>query len=51
VRIEMTGVVERSAAMGERVVVRVTRQTEDAGLTVQRIDGTVRGAGDVEMER
>jgi hypothetical protein len=51
VRIEMTGVAEASARGGEHVVVRVTRQTEDAGLAVQRIDGTVRSAGDVEMER
>ena len=51
VRIEMSGVVEQSAGAGEHVVVRITRQTDDAGLTTQRIDGTVRGAGDVEMER
>jgi Chaperone for flagella basal body P-ring formation len=51
VRIEMNGVAEQSAANGEHVVVRTTRQTDDAGLAVQRIDGTVRGAGDVEMER
>jgi hypothetical protein len=47
----MQGVSEQAAAAGEHVVVRVTRQTADAGLTVQRIDGTVRGTGDVEMER
>ena len=51
VRIEMTGVAEESARDGEHVVVRVTRQTEDANQAVRRIDGTVRGAGDVEMER
>jgi flagella basal body P-ring formation protein FlgA len=51
VRIELKGIAEQSAASGEHVVVRMTRQTEDAGLAVQRIDGTVRGAGDVEMER
>jgi hypothetical protein len=50
VRIEMSGVVEQSARGGDRVVVRVIRQTDDAGLTVERIAGTVRGAGDVEME-
>jgi hypothetical protein len=47
----MSGVVERSARAGERVVVRITRPSDDAGLTVDRIDGIVRGAGDVEMER
>jgi hypothetical protein len=51
VRIEMRGVVEQSAPAGERVVVRITRQTDDAGLTVDRVGGIVRGAGDVEMER
>ncbi len=51
VRIELKGIAEQSAASGEHVVVRIARQTEDAGLAVQRIDGTVRGAGDVEMER
>jgi hypothetical protein len=51
VRIEMTGVAEQSARAGERVVVRITRQTDEAGLTVQRIPGVVRAAGDVEMER
>jgi hypothetical protein len=51
VRIEMSGEAERSARGGERVMVRVTRQSEDAGLTVQEIAGTVRGPGDVEMER
>jgi hypothetical protein len=49
VRIEMVGVVEQSARMGQHVVVRFTRQSDDGGLTVKRIDGTVRGAGDVEM--
>jgi hypothetical protein len=51
VRIELAGVAEQSARGGERVVVRIEQQTEDAGLTVQRIAGVVRGAGDVEMER
>jgi len=51
VRIEMVGVAEQSARIGDQVVVRSTQQTDDAGLTVQRINGTVRGAGDVEMER
>jgi hypothetical protein len=51
VRIEMSGVAEGSARMGERVVVRTTRQSDDVGLTVERVAGIVRGAGDVEMER
>jgi hypothetical protein len=51
VRIEMTGVAEQSARSGERVTIRVTQQTEDAGTSVQRIPGIVRGQGDVEMEQ
>jgi hypothetical protein len=50
VRIEMSGVVERSAHQGERVVVQVTRLDDKAGLTVQRIPGIVSGANEVEME-
>ncbi len=49
VRIEMSGVAEQAARAGDRVVVRVTRQTDDAGLIVERIDGVARGVGDVEM--
>jgi len=51
VQIELTGIAEQSAHSDERVVVRIVQQTEDAGQTVQRIAGVVRGAGDVEMER
>jgi flagella basal body P-ring formation protein FlgA len=51
VRIEMNGVVEQSARVGERVTVRITHQSDDAGLTMEQIGGVVRGAGDVEMER
>ena len=51
VRIEMSGVAEQSAREGERVVVQVTRQSDESGSTVERIEGTVRGVGDVEMER
>jgi hypothetical protein len=47
----MSGVVEQSARGGERVVVQIARQSEDSGMTVERIGGIVRGAGDVEMER
>ncbi len=51
VHIEMSGVAEQSARNGTHVIVRITRQSDDAGLTVQRIPGIVRGAGDVEMQR
>ena len=51
VRIEMSGVAEQSARNGTHVIVQITRQSDDAGLTVRRIPGIVRGAGDVEMER
>lgn len=51
VHIEMSGIAEQSARVGERVVVRVTRQTDEAGQAIDRIGGIVRGAGDVELER
>ena len=51
VHIEMSGVAEQPARMGERVTVRVERQDGDAGLRVEHIAGMVRGAGDVEMGR
>jgi len=51
VRIEMSGVAEQSARNGEHVMVQITRQTDEAGLTVQRIPGIVRGTGNVEMDR
>jgi flagella basal body P-ring formation protein FlgA len=51
VRIEISGVVEQSARSGDRVVVQIMRQNDDTGMSVERIAGTVRGAGDVEMER
>jgi hypothetical protein len=51
VRIEMSGIAEQSARAGEEVVVRMMRQTDDAGLRIDRMSGIVRGAGDVEMER
>jgi hypothetical protein len=51
VRIEMSGVVERSAHKGEHVTVQVTHQSDETGFTVERIDGIVRGPGEVEMER
>lgn len=51
VRIEISGMAEQSARGGERVMVRIMHQSDDAGLTVERIAGVVRSAGDVEMER
>jgi hypothetical protein len=51
VRIEMWGVAEQSARSGGRVVVRVSHQSDDAGLIVDHIAGIVRGPADVEMER
>jgi hypothetical protein len=51
VRIEMNGIAEQSASAGQRIVIRVMRQSDDAALTVERITGIVRGAGNVEMER
>lgn len=51
VRIEMSGVAERSARNGERVVVRIVRQSAEEGQIVDHIAGTVRGAADVEMDQ
>jgi hypothetical protein len=51
VRIEMNGVVERSARKGDHVTVQVTHQNDETGLTVERIAGIVRGPGEVEMVR
>ena len=51
VRIELAGVAERAARRGERIEVRVTRTAEDGAQTVERIAGTVRAPGNVEMER
>jgi hypothetical protein len=48
-RIEMTGVVDRSAHQGDHVAVQITRQDDETGLTVQRIPGTVSGMEEVEM--
>jgi hypothetical protein len=50
-RIEMTGVVDRSARQGDRVAVQMTRHDEETGLTVQRIEGTVSGLEEVEIGR
>jgi hypothetical protein len=50
VRIEMSGIAEESGRDGDHVTVRITRQTEAYGMTVERFAGIVRGAGDVEME-
>ncbi len=43
VRIETRGIAEQSARAGEHVIVQITRQTDDAGLTVQQVAGIVRG--------
>jgi hypothetical protein len=51
VRIEITGVAEQSARRGERINIRIARQSIDSGLNVQHIAGIVRGAGQVEMDR
>ncbi|HWB32387.1 MAG TPA: flagella basal body P-ring formation protein FlgA [Acidobacteriaceae bacterium] len=50
VHIELTGIAEQSARLGERIQVRITNR-EESGLTTQEIPGVVRGAGDVEMHR
>jgi hypothetical protein len=50
VRIEISGVVEQSARNGDHVMVQVTRRNEDTGISVDRISGIVRAAGDVEMQ-
>jgi hypothetical protein len=51
VRIEMSGVVEQSAHIGDRVIVQVTRQDVDSGMSIDRYPGIARGVEDVEMER
>jgi hypothetical protein len=51
VRIEMSGVAEQSGRDGDHVTVRIARQTNADGLTIERFTGVVRGVGDVEMER
>jgi len=50
VRIEISGVVEQSARAGDHVMVQVTRRNEESGMSVDRISGIVRAAGDVEMQ-
>jgi hypothetical protein len=51
VRIEMNGVAERSARIGDHITVQVTHQSDENGLTEEHIAGIVRGPGEVEMER
>ena len=48
-RIEITGIAEQSARLGERINVRLSRQTEESGLRIQHIAGIVRGANEVEI--
>ena len=48
-RIEITGIAEQSARLGEHINVRISHQTDDNGLTIQHIAGIVRAEGNVEM--
>ncbi|HEY5056788.1 MAG TPA: flagella basal body P-ring formation protein FlgA [Acidobacteriaceae bacterium] len=48
-RIEIAGIAEQSAHLGEQINVRITHQTEDNGLAIQHIAGIVRAAANVEM--
>jgi hypothetical protein len=48
-RIEVTGIAEQSAHLGERINVRITHQSDDNGLTIQHISGIVRGTDSVEI--
>ncbi len=48
-RIEITGIAEQSARLGERVNIRIERQSGEAGITVQHIAGVVRGPNSVEI--
>ena len=51
VRIEMTGVAEKGARIGDPIIVQVIRQADDEGQSIKRVSGTVRGVRDVEMQR
>lgn len=48
-RIEIGGIAEQSARLGERINVRITYQSDDSGIAIQHIAGIVRGANDVEI--
>lgn len=48
-RIEITGIAEQGARLGERINVRLTHQTDESGIIVQHIAGIVRGVDDVEI--
>jgi hypothetical protein len=50
-RIEINGVAEQSAHLGEHINVRITHQTDENGLTIQHIAGVVRAADSVEMSQ
>lgn len=50
-RVEMSGVAEQSAHIGEHVMVQVSRQNDEQGRTIERFAGTVSGPGDVEMDQ
>jgi hypothetical protein len=51
VRMEMNGVAEQAARRGEHIDVLVTRHNDDGSITSTHLSGTVRAAGDVEMDR
>jgi hypothetical protein len=48
-RIEIGGIAEQTARLGERINVRLTHQTDESGIIIQHIAGIVRGADDVEI--
>ena len=47
--IEITGIAEQGARLGERINVRLTHKTDESGIIIQHIAGIVRGADDVEI--
>lgn len=48
-RIEITGIAEQSARLGEHLNVRITHQSDENGLTIQHIAGIVRASDNVEI--
>jgi hypothetical protein len=51
VRIEMVGVAEQGAHIGEHIAVRIPQARDDGGTITHGLGGTVRGPGNVEMDR